>query len=284
MRRHSLRDVFRLAPVLSSAGPIAGAVSACTGGVCTVAAPAVGSLFTASLSSGAGLTQLLGNSSAVTTLTTTVPTFPAWNLASMALLVATFAWDIWLFARLSKPWYAVALTLSLLVLLAGESWRLPLPHLAQVQWASLAIGLPAFLALPWRDSLSARGTRWLLRILLLGGAGALLGVFSLQWFSGMVPCPLCWLERGWLVATILLAFFPNTRNFSFLGALGGLLTAAWQYLETSHSVQPLSVCTQAVSCIHAGETPLFGLPMVDWALGGFSVLLTLAILAKRKGA
>lgn len=290
-----------LGPIISTAAPL------CAGGVCTIAAPLLGTAITgaapaASLLalSGSGVAGLLAASSTpVRLFGTAAPVFPWTNLVSLLLLSGVFAWDIRVFSQKGQWGRGVLLWLALVLLILAETWRIPGPHPQAMQWAGLAVGLPFFLGLPYLGELSEVLRETFAAILDLAGLLALALVFGLQLFLGWQPCPLCWVERGALAMTVLplvltgvldppesstASCFPlelRIHRWRSVFWFAGLLAAAYQFLEFHHAVIPPTLCTSAaVSCATAASRLLLGVPIVLWALvffaTGFAVSLATA--------
>lgn len=291
-----------LGPLISTAAPL------CAGGVCTVAAPLLGTAVTgaapaASLLalSGSGAAGLLAASSTpVRLFGTAAPVFPWTNLVSLLLLSGVFAWDIRVFSQKGQWGRGVLLWLAFVLLILAETWQ---PHGQShpqaMQWAGLAVGLPFFLGLPYLGELSDGLLAFFAAILDSVGLLALALVFGLPFFLGWQPCPLCWVERGALAMTVLplvltgvldppgystANYFPQKLHIRWWRPVfwfAGLLATAWQFLEFHHAVIPPALCTSAaVSCATAASRLLWGVPIVLWALvlfaTGFAVSLATA--------
>jgi hypothetical protein len=237
-----------------------------------VAAPTVTSLFAASSGTAGGLLALAGTGFALPQRAQ----FPEWNILSALLLLLALAWDVWLLSGRRRPVSAFLLTLSAAWLVLAELWRLPFSSPESWQWVAMATGLPLFLSLPLRTR--PWPVFWPLFSVALA---ALAAVFALQELFGMAPCPLCWVQRGALLAFAVTALLPvRLRFWCAQGAsIVGLAAASWQFLEVSRVVHQAGVCVHGVSCVSAGSAPLpiLGIPVIDVSLAFFSLFWTAAL-------
>jgi len=147
---------------------------------------------------------------------------------------------------------------------------------------------------------------------ILALAAALLGsALFLEHVMGEQPCPLCMMQRIWvmligLIACISIAHNPRLRIYPLLTALAACIGAGFSlrqlWLQSLPADQvpacgpgldymldafPLSEVLKAMTSgtgdcaqIH----PFLGLPLPLWSLGGFLVFLVLAVLQWRSAA
>lgn len=142
---------------------------------------------------------------------------------------------------------------------------------------------------------------------LLGSALILIAAVAYEKITGLLPCPLCWLQRGVFVGFFLLSLLALllsriTLIRWLLMALFTLLTAAGIGIALRHlyiKLNPQSVncgldvetllnffplqeaLTQMLigssDCAQAAN--LFGLPLPTWSLTGYLILGSLAIFS-----
>ena len=162
---------------------------------------------------------------------------------------------------------------------AAEMHGLPGGHSGAL--VLLAIALPTWTGMPWL-ALRAPSASWrqagaqaLWAIPLL----ALIAAFLLQWGRGWQPCLDCWLERGFLVALILIRWLPAywRRAMAAVCILGGygVSTVQWLEMEKIPAVSRIAeACTAAtpVSCAVAARHSLAGMPIIYAILGIFGGL------------
>lgn len=128
------------------------------------------------------------------------------------------------------------------------------------------------------------------RLLALLGFGigfvALGAAFSMGRFMVWQPCSLCWVQRGCLlvigVGLGYRGFFAKPcvlcSRVAFVGALGGLLAAWFQYSEVASGapVCPLQIADAAPNCAIAGAHLWLGFPLAAWGVAIFLVQMTIS--------
>jgi disulfide bond formation protein DsbB len=297
-----LREGTPLAASLASIG--SAGVSACTGGVCTIAAQAGAGLSGVMAGTGSGLSGVLSlagntNSDVPSWLASATPaptTLPWWLQLLILLLMASTMLTVYGLA--GKPRLAVlAGAAGILCVSADLGW---IPGGSSGMNAALGLGVPLLVLSPWLPQmrLGPRLRKVLGQGLLLGTIAASVVPLYLQFVSGWHPCLDCWLERGALWSFALLAFFwirpaLRTRPALSLGRtlilslllVAGYLVSFLQILEVAHdkAVAALVAVCGAVgpSCAQAGGQLWLGYPIADETITLFGVLLPLLIVLSR---
>lgn len=117
---------------------------------------------------------------------------------------------------------------------------------------------------------------------------ALLVALWWQYYDGLQPCSLCWVQRGEVL--LILAGFALYGWYRRAGAavalaaaVAGIVTALLQLGEVHGTAPALGVCALTASgvpsCAVAGAHRILGIRLVDWSLGGFVLWLLLGLVA-----
>ena len=294
-------------PLISSLASLGSAgVTACTGGVCSVAAQGGSALLAGTSSSLSGFTSLAASSTglpswmtAVTAPSATPLPLPWWlKLIIMALMASVF---FTIYGLSGKPRWAVLAGLAgILCIVSDLGWLSGGPAGMD---AGLGLGVPVLVLAPWlaRTAPTPRWNRWL-RISLVGGALlASAMTLYLQFGMGWMPCLDCWGERFFLWAYALLGC--GFLGAAYLGAglrlstvfngfavlaLGGYLISFLQLLEVEHAQavsRLVTLCGRTgPSCAQAGGQLFLGIPIVYFSLGLFGLLFTGSLVAGKQSS
>lgn len=294
-----MQDGTPLAASLASIG--SAGVSACTGGVCTVAAQAGAGFSGALAGTGSSLTGILsvaGSSSSgvplwLTQTTAPSPTLPWWLQVLILLLIGSTLLTVYSLA--GKPKLALlAGTAGILCVAADLGW---IPGGQTGMDAALGLGVPLLVLSSWlpRLHLPWRLRAWAGRLLLGGVLLASLSTLYLQFGLGWHPCLDCWMERAALWSFTILGFFwlypalkrgaplPPARSVTlFLLALFGYLVSFVQELEITHAQAAASLVAACgatgPSCAKAGSQLLLGHPIAVESLVLFGILMPALLL------
>lgn len=297
-----LREGTPLAASLASIG--SAGVSACTGGVCTVAVQAGAGLSGVMAGTGSGLSgviSLAGNTdgSVPSWLTPAAPTptiLPWWLQLLILLLMASTMLTVYGLAGKPKL-AALAGAAGILCVSADLGW---IPGGSAGMDAALGLGVPLLVLSPWLPQmrLGSRLRKVLGQGVLLLAIAASIVPLYLQFGSGWHPCFDCWLERIALWSFTILGFFwirsalrtrsilPLRRTLTLsLLLVAGYLVSFLQILEVAHdkAVAALVTVCGAVgpSCAQAGGQLWLGYPIADETITLFGVLLPLLVVLSR---
>lgn len=281
---------------LGSAG-----VTACTGGVCSVAVQGGSTLLAGTSSSLAGVTGLASGATALPSWMVvpavapalSSPTLPLWLKLVILALMASVSLTVYSLA--GKPrWATLAALAGMLCITADLGW---LPGGTAGMNAGLGLGIPVLVLAPWlaRTGPKAWVRHW--RVLLVAGAVlASLVTLYLQFGLGWVPCMDCWGERFFLWSFALVGVVTLTykavRHQRLTGwvfksmaalALGGFGVSYLQLLEVTHAQiaeKLVAVCGQTgPSCVQAGSQLFLGFPVVYASLTLFVLLFVGSLIS-----
>lgn len=281
---------------LGSAG-----VTACTGGVCSVAVQGGSTLLAGTSSSLAGVTGLASGATALPSWMVvpavapalSSPTLPLWlKLVILALMASV---GLTVYGLAGKPrWAALAASAGILCITADLGW---LPGGTAGMNAGLGLGIPVLVLAPWlaRTGPKAWVKHWRM-LLVAGSALASLVTLYLQFGLGWVPCMDCWGERFFLWSFTLLGSLTMVYTamhhrqlpswvFKSLAvlAMGGFGVSYLQLLEVVHAQiaeKLVTVCGQTgPSCVQAGSQLFLGFPVVYSSLALFILLFVGSLIA-----
>lgn len=305
MFKKVVHKFFRGTPILASLSSLGSAgVTACTGGVCSVAAQGGSALLAGTSTSMAGITGLASGATALPSWMATPavgpaitsPSLPIWLKLVILALMASVCLTVYGLA--GKPKWATMATLAgVLCITADLGW---LPGGVAGMNAGLGLGIPVLVLSPWLARTGPKKwVRWFRILLMAGSVLASITTLYLQFGMGWIPCMDCWGERLFLwtftiFGSVVLIYsairstkIPNW-NFKILAglALGGFGVSYLQLLEVVHSQiaeKLVAVCgSVGPSCVQAGSQLFLGFPIVYFSLTLFAGLFTGSLIAGLK--